>query len=213
MSSKNKSFVDNLVSAVEDAINHARLHSLRELVTLHPGDPGILVSLLMHLVHLDAGDALYLPPRHIHAYLGGVAIEVMASSDNVLRAGLTQKHIDAAELCRVVDFDELREPRIAGIAEQVGVTLWQPNVSDFSLRRLQLLQGNGAVEIRAEYPLVLICTEGKVVAERSEDGLNEYANLARGQALYISSGQPVSFTGNGEVFLATVGESWGRDLQ
>lgn len=201
------------VSAVEDAINHARLHSLRELVTLHPGDPGILVSLLMHLVHLDAGDALYLPPRHIHAYLGGVAIEVMASSDNVLRAGLTQKHIDAAELCRVLDFDELREPRIAGIAEQVGVTLWQPNVSDFSLRRLQLLQGNGAVDIRAEYPLVLICTEGKVVAERSEDGLNEYANLARGQALYISSGQPVSFTGNGEVFLATVGESWGRDLQ
>lgn len=202
----------DVLSAAEGSINHARLHSLRTLVTLHPGDPGILVSLLMHLVHLGAGDALYLPPRHIHAYLSGVAIEVMASSDNVLRAGLTEKHIDSDELCRVLDFDELAQPRIAGVAEQAGVTLWQPAVPDFSLRRLQLMQESSAIEIRADYPLVLICTEGKVVAERSDDGLDEYANLARGQALYISSGRPVSFTGNGEVFLATVGATWGSDL-
>lgn len=187
-----------------------RQDMLRELFVLHPDDPGILVSLLMNQVSLRAGEALYLPPRHIHAYLGGVGIEVMASSDNVLRAGLTQKHVDADELCRVLDFDALTQPQIDGVAEQPGVTLWQPDVPDFSLRRVRLAQGDNPVEIEAQYPLVLVCTEGKLVAERNDDGLDEFAHLARGQALYISSGLPVTFSGNGEVFIATVGATWGN---
>ena len=187
-----------------------RARVLRELLELHPNDPGVLVSLLMNLVHLEAGEALYLPPQHIHAYLSGVAIEVMASSDNVLRAGLTEKHIDAEELRRVIEFEELADPRLPGVEEQAGVTLWQPDVPDFSLRRLRMQQGSEPVSISADYPLVLIATEGKVVAERSDDGLDEFANIARGQALYVSAGEPVTFTGNGALFIATVGESWGR---
>jgi mannose-6-phosphate isomerase len=139
-----------------------------------------------------------------------VAIEVMASSDNVLRAGLTQKHIDVAELTRVMTFDELEHPNIDGVIEQQGVTLWQPDVPDFSVRRVQLNGGAKSVVLGAEYPLVLICTEGKIVAERSDDGLDEFANLAQGQALYISSGDPVTFSGKGELFLATVGAGWGK---
>jgi mannose-6-phosphate isomerase len=146
----------------------------------------------------------------MHAYLSGVAIEVMASSDNVLRAGLTQKHIDVDELTRVMTYEELEHPRIEGVDEQAGVTLWQPNVPDFSVRRVRLNGGAQSVELAAEYPLVLICTEGKIVAERRDDGLDEYANLARGQALYISSGDPVTFSGKGEIFLATVGAGWGQ---
>jgi len=185
-----------------------RRSSLHQLFTRHPGDPGILVSLLMHCIALKPGEALYLPSRHIHAYLSGVAIEVMASSDNVLRAGLTQKHVDVGELTRVMTYEELEHPRIAGVAEQPGVTLWQPDVPDFSVRRVRLNGDAAAVELAAEYPLVLICTDGKIVAERSDDGLDEYANLARGQALYISSGDPVTLSGKGEIFLATVGAGW-----
>lgn len=205
-----------LQGAVAGAERFDRQSLLRELFELYPGDPGILVSLLMNLVHLRSGEALYLPPQHIHAYLSGVAIEVMASSDNVLRAGLTPKHVDAAELCRVLDFGVLDEPRIAGVAQETGagaeVTLWQPDVPDFSLRRVRLTSEGGAavVEVAAEYPLVLICAEGKVIAERSDDGLDEFANLARGQALYVSAGEPVTFTGNGELFIATVGATWGK---
>lgn len=205
-----------LQGSVAVAHGFDRQQLLEELFELYPGDPGILVSLLMNLVHLKAGEALYLPPQHIHAYLSGVAIEVMASSDNVLRAGLTPKHIDAAELCRVLDFGVLAEPRIAGVAQQTGAgaeeTLWQPDVPDFSLRRVRLSSEGEpvAVEVAAEYPLVLICTEGKVIAERGDDGLNEFANLARGQALYVSAGEPVTFTGNGELFIATVGATWGK---
>ena len=200
--------VDALAGSLGGLGDERRARVLRKLLELHPNDPGVLVSLLMNLVHLAAGEALYLPPQHIHAYLSGVAIEVMASPDNVLRAGLTSKHIDAEELCRVIEFEELADPRLPGIAEQPGVTLWQPDVADFSLRRLRVQQGSGPVSIGTDYPLVLIATEGKVVAERSDDGLDEFANIARGQALYVSAGEPVTFTGNGELFIATVGESW-----
>lgn len=212
--------VQGALSALQGAVavvhRFDRQSLLRELFELYPGDPGILVSLLMNLVRLRGGEALYLPPQHIHAYLSGVAIEVMASSDNVLRAGLTPKHIDAAELCRVLDFGVLDEPRIAGVVEEsdagAEVTLWQPAVPDFSLRRVRLTSEAEpvAVKVAAEYPLVLICTEGKIIAERSDDGLDEFANLARGQALYVSAGEQVSFTGNGELFIATVGGAWGK---
>ena len=201
--------LEALAGSLGGLADERRARVLRELLELHPNDPGVLVSLLMNLVHLEAGEALYLPPQHIHAYLSGVAIEVMASSDNVLRAGLTEKHIDAEELRRVIEFEELADPRLPGVAEQAGVTLWQPDVPDFSLRRLRVQQGSEPVLISANYPLVLIATEGKVVAERSDDGLDEFANIARGQALYVSAGEPVTFTGNGELFIATVGESWG----
>ena len=201
--------LEALAGALGGLADERRARVLRELLELHPNDPGVLVSLLMNLVHLEAGEALYLPPQHIHAYLSGVAIEVMASSDNVLRAGLTEKHIDAEELCRVIEFEELADPRLPGLAEQNGVTLWQPDLPDFSLRRLRVQQGSEPVSISANYPLVLIATEGKVVAERSDDGLDEFANIARGQALYVSAGESVTFTGNGELFIATVGESWG----
>lgn len=201
--------LEALASSLGGLADERRARALRELLELHPGDPGILVSLLMNLVNLESGEALYLPPQHIHAYLSGVAIEVMASSDNVLRAGLTEKHIDAEELRRVIEFEELADPRLPGVEEQAGVTLWQPDVPDFSLRRLRMQQGSEPVSISADYPLVLIATEGKVVAERSDDGLDEFANITRGQALYVSAGEPVTFTGNGELFIATVGESWG----
>jgi mannose-6-phosphate isomerase len=202
--------IEAVAANVAAFADELRRWSLRQLIARHPGDPGILVSLLMHCVKLREGEALFLPPRHIHAYLSGVAIEVMASSDNVLRAGLTQKHIDVAELTRVMTFDELQHPHIDGVDEQPGLTLWQPDVPDFSVRRVQLNGGAQSVVLGAEYPLVLICTEGKIVAERSDDGLDEFANLARGQALYISSGDPVTFSGKGEIFLATVGEGWVR---
>lgn len=204
--------VRDALAALEESVdafaNETRKRSLQALFAEHPNDPGILVSLLLHCAKLKAGEALYLPPRNLHAYLSGVAIEVMASSDNVLRAGLTTKHVDVPELERVVTFEALADPRIVGEAVAPGVTLWQPAVADFSLRRVQLDGAIESADLSAEYPLVLICTVGQVVAQRSDAGLEEFANIARGQALYVSAGEPVTFTGNGELFVATVGETW-----
>ena len=75
-----------------------------ELGERYPGDPGVLASLLLNRITLQPGQALYLPGGNLHAYLSGVGIEIMANSDNVLRGGLTPKHVDVAELMKVLDF-------------------------------------------------------------------------------------------------------------
>ena len=65
---------------------------------------GVIISLLMNRVTLDPGEAVYLPAGQLHAYLSGLGVEVMANSDNVLRGGLTGKHVDVTELTNVLDF-------------------------------------------------------------------------------------------------------------
>ena len=74
-----------------------------ELDAAYPGDPGIVVALLMNLVTLRRGEGLFVPAGVLHAYLEGLGVELMAASDNVLRGGLTPKHIDVAELLSVLD--------------------------------------------------------------------------------------------------------------
>ncbi|QBE49435.1 mannose-6-phosphate isomerase, class I [Leucobacter triazinivorans] len=196
-----------------------RAAALRELVAAHPGDPGVLVSLLLHLVHLAPGEAIFLRARQLHAYLSGIAVEVMASSDNVLRAGLTEKHVDVAELCRIVDTDELDDPRFPCTRSARGLVAWCPDVPDFRLLRARLCDpdddslarvddGAPLVEVPAEHPLVLVVTAGRVRVERAAadaEALAEVATARRGQSLYVSAGEPVRLTGHGEVFLATVG--------
>src|SRR5690349_8462231 len=106
--------LDVLVSAVIDgAINYVRAgkkqfaaeaKTVLELGERYPGDAGVLASLLLNRLTLRPGEAIYLPAGNLHAYLHGVGIEVMANSDNVLRGGLTPKHVDVPELLRVLDF-------------------------------------------------------------------------------------------------------------
>lgn len=142
----------------------------------------------------------------------------MAASDNVLRAGLTSKHVDIDELCRIVEPAELDEPRLASIRLASGLVAWRPDVPDFQLMRARLEEredddrtriGAGEVaervEIPAPFPIVLVVVSGRVRVERRGDDLAEFATARRGQSLYISAGEPIALTGHGEAFLATVG--------
>lgn len=218
--------VDAIGEGSRPAIHPDRLACLRDLLRHYPGDPGVLVSLLLHHVRLAPGEAVYLGARQLHAYLGGIAVEVMAASDNVLRAGLTQKHIDIPEILRVLDFGELAEPRLAGERIAPGLCAWRPDIADFKLFRARIageahvagaardsLSFDGAqlagaaeeVVVDARSPLVLIVTAGRVLVSRPDAELAEMANVARGQSLYVSAGEAIHLTGSGEVFLATVG--------
>ncbi|MBV8929333.1 MAG: mannose-6-phosphate isomerase, class I, partial [Mycobacteriaceae bacterium] len=106
--------LDVLVPAVIDgAINYVRsgarefvaeAKTVLELGERYPADAGVLASLLLNRISLAPGEAIYLPAGNLHSYLHGVAVEVMANSDNVLRGGLTPKHVDVPELLRVLDF-------------------------------------------------------------------------------------------------------------
>lgn len=193
-------------------IDENRRSALEGLAAAHPGDPGLVVSLLLHLVRLAPGEAIYLAARQLHAYLAGVGVEVMAASDNVLRAGLTEKHVDVAELLSIADFCELEDPRFPERAVAPGLVAWEPGVRDFRLLRARLQgptetdeAGVESVELDAEYPLVVIVTSGRVRVERLGAEFAEVASVRRGQSLYVSAGEPIELSGVGEVFIATVG--------
>ena len=81
-----------------------------DLAAHYPGDPGVLVALLLNHVRLAPGEAIWMPAGNLHAYLRGAGVEMMAASDNVLRGGLTPKRVDVDELLRVLRFEVLDDP-------------------------------------------------------------------------------------------------------
>lgn len=140
------------------AISADRLRSLIELTQTHPADPGVLISLLLHLVTLRPGEAIYLSARQLHAYLGGIAVEVMAASDNVLRAGFTEKHIDVDEVLRIVDLATLDSPRIHARRLAPGLVQWSPGVPEFTLLRARLGDPD-AGEVAAEAAVAAVAAQ------------------------------------------------------
>ena len=213
--------VSAVVRTVGDAdlgLDPLRTAVLRNLAAAHPGDAGMLVSVALHALRLQPGEAIFLGAGQLHAYLGGIGVEVMASSDNVLRAGLTVKHVDVDEVRRIVDTAELVEPKFRAERCRPGLVAWRPPVPDFQLMRVRL---HGAeeevfdaahsaeqIDLPASHPLVLIATEGRVVIERPAAEFAEVAVVKRGQSLYVSAGEPILIRGHGEAFIATVGESF-----
>lgn len=162
-----------------------------ELAEEYPGDPGIVVSLLLNLVTLSRGEVLYLPAGNIHAYVEGLGIELMASSDNVLRGGLTPKHVDVPELLSVLDFTPGPVPYLAGIPQAPGLTVFRPAVPDFELLHVT---GDATLPLRAA--AIALCTSGSFT-------LGSFT-LNRGESVYISADEaPVTVTGEGELFVAT----------
>jgi mannose-6-phosphate isomerase len=89
------------------------------LAALYPADPSVVVTLLLNRVTLQPGEAIHLTAGNLHAYLGGAGIELMGASDNVVRGGLTEKHVDVDELLRIIDASPLPEP-VMTTAAQAG---------------------------------------------------------------------------------------------
>jgi mannose-6-phosphate isomerase len=185
-----------------DALDPALL-PVETVVSLHqayPGDPGVVISLLLNRVRLVRGQALYMPAGNIHAYLRGLGVELMASSDNVLRGGLTPKHIDVDELLTVLDFTPLPAPLIAGAELAPGVEVFRPGVPDFALVHAVLDGGAQVGGIRLDAPAIAIATEGTAELAGASGGVA----LGRGQAVYVTPDErELRLRGTGELFLAT----------
>lgn len=167
----------------------------RLLAAAFPGDPGIAVSLLLNRVTMSKGEVLYLPAGNIHAYLSGIGIELMASSDNVLRGGLTPKHVDVPELLDVLDFRPIPVPYLAAEHPAPGVEVFRPDVPDFVLVRIE---DEGTYSLTG--PAIVLCTEGDLEVT----GATGATNLSVGDALYVTPDEgTLGFSGLGVVFLAT----------
>jgi len=171
---------------------------LVRLATAYPADAGVLGALLLNQVRLQPGQALFLPAGNLHAYLRGVGIEIMGNSDNVLRGGLTSKHVDVPELLRVLDFAPLphpiRHPRIAG-----AHLVYETPARSFELTHVEL--GSGDVwEATCPGPRIVLCTAG----DGSIAVGDEVEPLCRGTSVFIPATEPLVLQGPVDVFLAAV---------
>jgi mannose-6-phosphate isomerase len=158
-----------------------RARLLERLLELHPGDPGVTVSLFLNLVNLNPGEAIYLPAGNLHSYLSGLGVEVMAASDNVLRGGLTTKHIDVQELLSVVDHSELENPKQQTRSLSRGVTE-VIDTEDFKVYRLEPTASNVIADLALGAAGIVVCVAGTVSVSTSLDAPLE---LRAGQAAYV----------------------------
>jgi mannose-6-phosphate isomerase len=170
------------------------------LANSYPGDVGVITSLLLNHVSLAPGEALYLPAGNLHAYLGGLGLELMANSDNVLRGGLTPKHVDVDELLRVLRFEtgpaEIRTPSL----EAEGQWVYRTEAAEFELWKLEL--GPKPVAVKgSDGPEIILATSGKAIYQTSR----HFVELLPGESAFINSKtKPYQLTGRGTVYRALV---------
>lgn len=157
------------------------LGALLDINEAFPGDPGVLISLLLNLVSLEPGEVVYLPAGNVHAYLHGLGVEVMASSDNVLRGGLTPKHVDVPELLKTVRFEALGVPRVEASGTEFGQELYRPPFTEFQLQRIELGPGAEPVPLAQSGPAVVVVVAGDVLLDSPKSDLQ----LHRGAAAFI----------------------------
>jgi len=192
--------VEDLVAAVTEAAAVAdgpSWETVRGLAAHYPGDPGIAISLLLHTVALRPGEVLYLPAGNIHAYLEGLGIELMAASDNVLRGGLTPKHVDVPELVRVLDFRPLPAPYLAPESPRAGVRVFRPEVPDFVLTVVDGAALAEGAELPAPGPAIALAVGGDVVIDGE--------SVPAGTAVFLSGDEGIRVRGAGTLFVAAPG--------
>ncbi|MCT4711713.1 mannose-6-phosphate isomerase [Enterobacteriaceae bacterium H11S18] len=169
--------------------------TIRVISEFYPDDSGLFSPLLLNVVKLEPGEAMFLFAETPHAYLKGVALEVMANSDNVLRAGLTPKYIDIPELVANVKFEPKPAGELLTQPQQNGSELDFPIPVDdfaFSLHDLSATPATLAQESAA----IVFCVEGEAVLSKNEQQLV----LKPGESAFIAASEsPVSASGVGRI--------------
>lgn len=178
-----------------------RYRWVERLAVQYPADVGVLSPLFLNLVHLAPGEAMYQEAGELHAYLEGTGIELMANSDNVLRGGLTAKHVDVPELLRVLTFEvsspELLLPRSRG----AGVAVFETPTSEFRLSRITLAGGGSDSGVDRSIEL-LLCVGGGGSVSWSGAAAGEL-ELRRGDSFLVPASVPAyRLTGELDLFRA-----------
>jgi mannose-6-phosphate isomerase len=173
------------------------------LAAEHPGDLGIVGSLLMRHTVLAPGEAVFLPANGLHSYLHGTGIELLANSDNVVRAGLTAKHVDVPELLKLTDpavAVPVVEPRPAG----GGIWVYDSPAPEFRLYRAET--GHAGLTLPGDGARIALCTDGTGMLRASSGTLK----VAKGESCYLSAADgAVTAAGPATLFVAGTGNTRG----
>ncbi len=197
--------------AVAEAAAAARMKSpygaaadwVLRLESAYPGDIGVLAPLFLNLVCLSPGQAMYLAAGQLHAYLEGVGIELMANSDNVLRGGLTPKHIDLPELTRVLRFNAAN-PRIIVPRSADGTQrVYAVDVAEFALAQIELASEQVFLSSAQRGMEILLAVEGAFSI--SSEGTKSKVALRKGDSVLVPAClSGYSIRGEGRAFRASV---------
>ncbi|MDR3162191.1 MAG: mannose-6-phosphate isomerase, class I [Spirochaetaceae bacterium] len=184
-----------------------------ELAGLYRDDPGVMAPLYLNMIDLEPGEGIYLPAGVLHSYVRGLGVEIMANSDNVLRGGLTAKHVDAEELIRILDFtprcpQRLRPPRaLPGGDGGTAVFRYPTACREFSLARVES-RDDGPEGPASPFrgPGIVLVTQGRVVVahEAGKEGMV----LEQGESAFIpaaSAAAGLSLKGSFTLYAAGCG--------
>ncbi|MGD9160523.1 MAG: mannose-6-phosphate isomerase, class I [Desulfobacteraceae bacterium] len=191
-----------IVSAIKD--RDPAYEWVEKLNREYPGDIGVLSPLYLNVLQLNPGEAIYLPACELHAYLSGSGLEIMANSDNVLRGGLTQKHIDKAELMNVLSFTPAVPELIKRNRAEFFETIFPSVAEEFVLSVIELQ------DERTEYKKdgqrnveIILCTEGK--AQISDIKTGERQTINKGTSMLIPAAvEGYAIRGKATIYKASV---------
>lgn len=158
---------------------------VNELAVRYPGDASTVVTLLLNRVMLQPGQAIFLGPGNLHAYLHGFGVEVMGASDNVVRGGLTSKHVDVEELLTVLHYEQLADPVVHAVEVEAGRWCYPTANVPFELWRFEVADRVRHTSLGNE---LLLCTAGAT------------GPLQQGQSAYLAPGESVTLEGPSTVF-------------
>ncbi len=174
-----------------------------KLHTHYPGDIGVLSPALLNLVKLEPGQAMFLHARELHTYLDGMGIEVMANSDNVLRGGLTPKHIDVTELLRILDFSEKEVVILTPEDQGEGETTYPSEADEFRLSVITVDVGRSYNSPEDRSVEIMICIGGEA-SVRDLQG-DKALRLQRGTSILIPAAvQQYRIEGEAKIYKASV---------
>jgi mannose-6-phosphate isomerase len=154
--------------------------------------------LLLNFVVLEPGEALFLDAGNVHAYLRGLGVEVMAASDNVLRGGLTAKHVDIDALCDVLVPACGPAPVVHPSAPGLGVRRWETPAEEFELWSFD--GTTGATLNLGNAPTVVLCASGSVDLASSTSS----AALGRGESVFVPASEQAVLRGSGTAYFCTI---------
>ncbi|MDZ8274531.1 mannose-6-phosphate isomerase, class I [Microbacterium aquimaris] len=197
--------VDALIHAAVTAARgtefDAELDLVAHVAEAYPSDPGVIVAMLMNLVVLAPGEGLYVPAGVLHAYVSGLGVELMAASDNVLRGGLTPKHIDVDELMTVLTPAPGPAPLVSAEEEGAGLWRYRTPAPDFSLRRADV-DADRDVPVAVPETAILLVTTGSVTVQSG----TEAVELTPGRSLLVTpEADGIALRGSGTAYIASTG--------
>jgi mannose-6-phosphate isomerase len=192
----------HLAATSSDPEERTAYSTVDELARFYPGDVGAVVSLLLNRVVLEPGQLVFLGDGIPHAYLGGFGLELMANSDNVLRLGLTSKHLDSNAMLEALDFTSTGY-EVESAPNGAVTHVFAPPVPEFALSISRPEHADGPHTLPGDGPRVLICVEGTI--EAATDGEPHGLRLNRGESVFVPAADgPITIKGSGTAAQAFV---------